>query len=126
MNASQLQQRTKTFALSIIQLSSLLPNRPEGWILGKQIIRSATSVAANYRAVARAKSDKDFISKIDTVIEESDETLFWLELIEESNLLPDHKQNLTQLKTEANELTAIFVATSKTIKKRLNLLKTKS
>ena len=126
MTSSQLQQRTKTFALSIIQLSSLLPNRPEGWILGKQIIRSATSVAANYRAVARAKSDKDFISKIDTVIEESDETLFWLELIEESNLLPDHKQNLTQLKTEANELTAIFVATSKTIKKRLNLLKTKS
>ena len=126
MTSSHLQQRTKTFALSIIQLSSLLPNRPEGWILGKQIIRSATSVAANYRAVARAKSDKDFISKIDTVIEESDETLFWLELIEESNLLPDHKQNLTQLKTEANELTAIFVATSKTIKKRLNLLKTKS
>ena len=126
MTSSQLQQRTKTFALNIIQLITHLPSRPEGWILGKQIIRSATSVAANYRAVARAKSDKDFISKIDTVIEEADETLFWLELIEESNLLPDHSQNLTQLKNEANELTAIFVATSKTIKKRLNLLKTKS
>jgi len=122
MTKSELQLRTKKFALAIISLSGLLPNRPEGWILGKQMIRSGTSVAANYRAVARAKSDKDFISKLGTVIEEADETLFWLELIDESHLIPQETQTITQLKNEANELISIFVATIKTIKKRLNLL----
>lgn len=121
MTKSELQLRTKNFALAIISLTSLLPNRPEAWILGKQILRSGTSVAANYRAVARAKSDKDFIFRLGTVIEEADQTLFWLELINESYLLPQETQTLTQLKNEANELISIFVATIKTIKKRLNL-----
>lgn len=120
MNSKELQDRTKRFALSIIQLCGKFPNKPEGWVISKQIIRSATSVAANYRAVCRSKSDRDFISKIGTVIEEADESLFWLELIEESGLLEKELHWIQKLKKEANELTSIFVASSKTVKKRLN------
>jgi len=87
MNSKDLQNRTKKFAIEIIKLAELLPNNQIGWTITNQIVRSATSVAANYRAVCRAKSDKDFISKMGTVIEESDETLFWLELIEESDII---------------------------------------
>ena len=83
----QLQKRTKKFAIDVINLSKLLPNKSIGWTLTNQIIRSATSVGANYRAVCRAKSDKDFISKMETVIEEADETLFWLEIIEELKVI---------------------------------------
>jgi four helix bundle protein len=72
----QIQSRTKKMALEIIKLSEYLPNKSVGWTFSNQIIRSATSVAANYRAVCRAKSDKDFISKMEMVIEEADETLF--------------------------------------------------
>lgn len=82
----QIQQRTKKFALEITRLSEHLPNNSVGWTFSNQIIRSSSSVAANYRAVCRAKSDKDFISKMETVIEEADETLFWLEMIEESKI----------------------------------------
>ena len=122
MDSKELQDRTKRFALNIIKLSGKLPNKPESWIIGKQIIKSGTSVAANYRAVCRSKSDKDFISKIGTVIEEADETIFWLEIIEESGLLVNESYLIQELKKEANELTAIFVASSKTVKKRLNNL----
>lgn len=82
-------------------------------------MRSATSVAANYRAVNRAKSDRDFISKMETVIEECDETLFWLEMIDEVNVDID-KERLRKLTDEANQLTAIFVSSVKTIKQRIN------
>jgi len=87
MNKYDLQNRTKKFALEIIKLVENLPNNRVGWTITDQIVRSSTSVAANYRAVCRAKSDKDFISKMETVIEEADETLFWLEMIEESRNL---------------------------------------
>ncbi|MDE5422789.1 four helix bundle protein [Ancylomarina sp. DW003] len=118
MNSKDLQNRTKKFAIEIIKLAEFLPNKQIGWTITNQIVRSAMSVAANYRAVCRAKSDRDFISKMGTVIEESDETLFWLELIEESNIIKsDPKIDL--LKREANELTAIFVSSVKTIKKRI-------
>jgi four helix bundle protein len=76
-------------------------------------------VAANYRAVCRAKSDKDFISKMETVIEEADETLFWIEMIEESEIMNDDF-GLMNLKKESNELVSIFVASAKTVKSRLN------
>ncbi len=76
MNSKELQQRTKRFALEIIKLAEHLPNNRVGWTFTDQIVRSSTSIAANYRAVCRAKSDKDFISKTETVIEEADETLF--------------------------------------------------
>ena len=119
----QIQQRTKKLALEIIRLSEHLPNKSVGWTFSNQIIRSSTSVAANYRAVCRAKSDKDFISKIETVIEEADETLFWLEMIEESGVISDlnnQKSNITTLKSETNELISIFVSSVKTVKQRLN------
>ena len=119
MNNKELQIRTKKFALEIIRFVELLPNNRVGWTFTDQIIRSSTSVAANYRAVCRAKSDRDFINKIGTVIEEADETLFWLEMIEESEILKQESKILS-LKHEANELTAIFVSSIKTIKNRLN------
>lgn len=119
MTSKELQDRTKRFAISIIKLAALLPNNPAGWIISKQIIASGTSVASNYRAVCRSKSDKDFISKMGTVLEESDETLFWLELIKEGDLYTDTPE-LADLIIEANALTSIFSASLKTIRKREN------
>lgn len=115
----QIKNRTKKMALEIIKLADHLPNKPVGWTFSNQIIRSATSVAANYRAVCRAKSDKDFISKMETVIEEADETLFWLEMIEDSKII-NHHPEIINLKREANELISIFVVSVKTVKQRLN------
>lgn len=126
VNKTDLQLRSKKFALAIIKLVEHLPNNRVGWTFTDQIIRSATSVAANYRAVCRAKSDKDFISKMETVIEEADETLFWLEMIEESEILNEDLElmnsdlGLMNLKKECNELVSIFVASVKTVKTRLN------
>lgn len=108
----QLQKRTKKFAVDIINISKLLPNKSIGWTLTNQIIRSATSVGANYRAVCRAKSDKDFISKMETVIEEADETLFWLELIEELKII-NNEIEIKRLQKETDELVAIFVSSVK-------------
>jgi four helix bundle protein len=119
MNSKDLQQRSKQFALSIIKIAQSLPNNRVGWTFTDQIIRSSTSVAANYRAVCRARSDKEFISKMGIVIEEADETLFWLEMIEESNIISEPSEIL-KLKKEANELVSIFVASAKTVKKRVN------
>ena len=115
----QIQSRTKKMALEIIKLSEFLPNKSVGWTFSNQIIRSATSVAANYRAVCRAKSDKDFISKMETVIEEADETLFWLEMMEESKII-NQQSEIINLKSEVNELISIFVTSVKTVKNRLN------
>jgi len=114
-----LQKRTKKFAIDTINLSKGLPNNSTGWAITNQIVRSSSSVGANYRAVCRAKSDRDFISKMETVIEEADETLFWLEIIEELDIIQDLKE-LKKLLKEADELVAIFVSSVITIKKRLN------
>ncbi len=119
MNSKELQQRSKQFALAIIKITEHLPNNRVGWTFTDQIVRSSTSVAANYRAVCRAKSDKDFVSKMGTVIEEADETLFWLEMIEESKII-NHHSEIKYLQREANELVSIFVASVKTVKSRLN------
>ena len=91
MKKEELKERTKKFALSIINLVEELPNTLAGRTIGNQIIQSGTSVAANYRAACRARSNADFISKITAVEEECDETLFWLELIVEANLLKKEK-----------------------------------
>jgi four helix bundle protein len=112
MKKEELKERTKKFALSIINLIEELPNTLAGRTIGNQIIRSGTSAAANYRAVCRARSNADFISKITIIEEETDETLFWLELILEANLLK--KERLQDLMKEADELTAIFTASGKT------------
>ena len=118
MKGEDLKIRSKKNALEIIKLVGKLPNNKLGWVFSGQIVRSSTSVAANYRSACRAKSDKDFISKIETVIEEADETLFWLEMIDESKIIDD-KENIQLLINETNALLSIFIASVKTVKNRL-------
>jgi four helix bundle protein len=110
-----LKKRTKAFALRILKLVDAMPKTTAGRALTSQIVRSGTSVAANYRAACRAKSSADFIAKMGIVEEEADETLFWLELFEESRLVPAAK--LTAIKQEANELIAITVTSIKTARR---------
>src|SRR2546422_8700074 len=110
-NESDLKKRTKAFALRILKLVDALPKTTVGRALASQIVRSGTSIAANY-AACRARSTADFIAKMGIVEEEADETLFWLELLEESKLVPAAK--LTAIKQEANELIAITVVSIKT------------
>ncbi len=114
MDRHTLQKRTKKFHIDVIQLCEKLPKNAAGYEIAKQIIRSAGSVGANYRATARAKSSKDFIYKIEIVLEEADESHYWLEIIEEAELLKG--EQVRELINEANELTAIFAATDKTAK----------
>jgi four helix bundle protein len=115
MSEADLKKRTKAFALRILKLVDVLPKTTAGRALASQIVRSGTSVAANYRAACRAKSPADFISKMGNVEEEADETLLWLELLEESGLVSPAK--LTAIKQEADELTAITVASIKTARR---------
>jgi four helix bundle protein len=114
-NASDLKKRTKAFALRNLKLVDAMPKTTAGRALASRIARSGTSVAANYRAACRAKSTADFIAKMGIVEEEGDETLFWLELLEESEPVPAAK--LTAIKQEADELIAITVASIKTARR---------
>ena len=114
-NEPDLKKRTKAFALRILKLVDALPKTTAGRALTSQIVRSGTSIAANYRAACRAKSTADFIAKMGIVEEEADETLFWLELLEESDLVLAAK--LTAIKQEADELIAITVASIKTARR---------
>lgn len=111
MNEKELQRRTKNFALRILRLVAALPKNTEGRAIGNQLVRSGTSVGANYRAACRARSKAEFISKLGTVEEEADESAFWLELIIEAGILK--KSQVDSLLREANELTAIMVASRK-------------
>jgi four helix bundle protein len=104
--------RTKSFALSAMRLTRKLPNNSEGWVIGKQLLRSATSVAANYRAAGRGRSHAEFTAKIGIVVEETDETVFWLELLEAAQLVDSG--TLRPLLIEANELLRIFSASYQT------------
>jgi four helix bundle protein len=113
MNPTELKARTKTFALRIIKLTRAIPKSDDaGRIIAKQIIRSGTSVAANYRASCRARSQAEFVAKIGTVEEESDEPALWLELLIESGIMPVRK--MSALLEEADALTAIMAASRKT------------
>ena len=114
-NEPDLKKRTKAFALRILKLVDALPKTTAGRALASQIVRSGTSVAANYRAACRARSTADFIAKMGIVEEEGDETLFWLELLEESELVSAAK--LAAIKQEANELIAITIASIKTTRR---------
>src|SRR6476646_9059321 len=114
-NGPDLKRRTKAFALRILKLVDALPKTTAGRSLASQIVRSGTSVAANYRAACRARSTADFTAKMGIVEEEADETLFWLELLEESELVPAAK--LAAIKQEANELIAITIASIKTARR---------
>ena len=117
MDRHEMQSRTKQFALRIFRLCEALPQSTAGWAIGKQIVRSAMSVGANYRAAGRARSDAEFLAKLGIVEEEADETCYWLELIVESELV---KPGLVQpLLAEANELVAIVVTMRKSVKKRI-------
>lgn len=116
MNEPDLKKRTKAFALRVLKLVDALPKTTSGRALAAQLVRSGTSVAANYRAARRAKSTAHFLSKLGDVEEEADETLFWLELLEESEIVPTKR--LSALKQEADELIAIIVASINTTKKR--------
>ena len=106
--------RMKSFAVRIVRLYRTLPPSEEARIIGKQLLRSGTSIGANYRAACRSRSRAEFISKISIVLEEADETVFWLELLLASEIFP--KAKIGDLLTEANELTSIFVATLRTTK----------
>ena len=116
MNEPDLKKRTKAFALRVLKLVDALPKTTSGRALAAQLVRSGTSVAANYRAARRAKSTAHFLSKLGDVEEEADETLFWLELLEESEIVPTKR--LSALKQEADELIAIIVVSINTAKKR--------
>ena len=117
MDAIVLNQRTKKFAVEIIRFFQSLPKSEEARILGKQLMRCGTSVAANYRAACRARSDQEFYAKICIVVEESDEVVFWLELIRDTAIVDQRKTELVI--QEADELLKIFSASKKTIKNRL-------
>jgi four helix bundle protein len=118
LDSSQLKNRTKKYSITILDLVEKLPNTISGRAVSNQIVRSGTSVGANYRAVCRARSDREFIAKMSIVIEESDETLFWLEIILEKEWL--NKSQIDIIWKEGNELTTIFVSSMKTIKDRVN------
>jgi len=113
-----LRQRTKSYAIRIVRLYRSLPHSSDAQVLGKQLLRSGTSVAANYRAACRARSRAEFISKISIVLEEADESAFWLELLGETEVVVPEK--LTTLVRETNELTAIFGASLRTSKSGVN------
>jgi len=106
--AEQLRARTKQFAIRIVRLFKCLPKTDEARIIGKQVLWAGTSVAANYRAVNRARSRAEFISKMGVVVEEADETVFWLDLLVETGIVD--KTRLEDLLKEANEILAIFAA----------------
>lgn len=112
MTSKELKDRTQKFSLEVIKFVEKLPKTRSADVLGKQLLRSACSVGANYRAALRAQSHTHFISKIGTVEEESDESLFWLELLNLAGI--GCKNDADVLMKEANELTAIFTATRKT------------
>jgi len=112
--AEALKERTKQFAIRVVAVVRALPTSREGNVIGNQLLRCGTAVAANYRAVCRARSKAEFISKISIVVEEADETVFWLELLTDTGVVP--KEKLALLLKEANQLLAIGAASLRTSK----------
>src|SRR5580658_4783214 len=112
MTRDEMKKRTKAYANRIVKLCSALPANWIAQTLGKQLLRSGTSVGANYRAVCRAKSNSDFVNKLRIVEEECDESLFWMELLLENNFVKAPR--LSGLMKEANEILAIIVSSAKT------------
>ncbi len=107
-------RRTKQFALAVIRLYSSLPKTTVSQVLGRQVMRSGTSVGAHYREACRAKSRADFVSKIEGALQELDETTYWLDLMRE--IYAERSEQLQHLATEANELISIFVTVTKVVK----------
>ena len=116
MTPEELRQRTKGFGVRCIQVVDALPATRTGDVLGKQLLRAATSVGANYRAATRGRSGREFVAKLGVAIEEADECLYWLEVIIDAKLLP--AKRLTELRVEGEEIVKILVATVRTMKNR--------
>lgn len=112
MTKTELQSRTKTYALRVIKAVRALPSEDVADVLGRQLLRAGTSVGANYRAACRAKSSADFVNKLKIVEEECDESIYWMELLVESGLIP--LRRLEALMREGNELLSITVASIRT------------
>jgi len=112
----ELQHRTRQFALRILKLLDALPNTAAGRAISSQLVPSAMSVGANYRAACRSRSRVEFAAKLGTVLEEADESLYWLEMIRDAKMLPESRISL--LLREADELTAIVAAGRKSATKR--------
>ncbi len=119
MTSEELKCRTKALAIRVIKLVDALPRTLAAQVIGRQLLRAATSVGANYRAACRAQSRPDFAAKLSIVLEEADECLYWLELIQETNLVKGER--LQDLTKEANELVAIMLASRKTAKTEIVL-----
>jgi len=113
-DSEALKLRTKKFAMRVLTLYRALPRTQEARILGAQLLRSSTSIGANYRAACRGRSRAEFVAKLGIVLEEADETVFWLELIQEAAIFPEEK--MRSLCKEANELVSIFVSSIRTAK----------
>lgn len=113
--AEKLKKRTKEFAIRIVKLYRALPHTGEAKVIGNQFLRSGTAIAANYRASCRARSIAEFIAKIGVVVEEADETVFWLEMLVDCKIFSESK--MKDLMQEGNELLAIFAASQTTAKK---------
>ena len=113
-----IKKRTKQIGLEVIKIVDELPNKPSAWAIAKQIIRSSTSIGANYRAACRAKSSADFINKLKIVEEEADETQYWLEVLEESKLI--NADRIEVIKKEVNEIVSIVVASIRTARENEN------
>jgi four helix bundle protein len=115
LNKDELKRRTKTFALDVIKFVESLPKGKITEIIGRQLLRSGTSVGANYRAACRARSSADFIAKMGVVEEEADESIYWLELLVESGIVSYDR--VVSLRKEADELLAITVSSIRTAKR---------
>ncbi len=114
MTPEELKNRTKQFAIAIVRFVRTLPHTTDCTVIGRQLLRAGTSVAANYRAACRARSKSDFISKITIIEEEADESLFWLEMLTEIEIASSPTSE--KLMKEASELTAIFTSAGRTAK----------
>ena len=112
----ELRNRTKSFAIRIVKLYNSLPYKSAAQVLGKQLLRSGTSVAANYRAACRARSRAEWIAKIGIVVEEADETVFWLEMLVDCEVVSP--RSVAEILKEGHELSALFTASQKTARSR--------
>ena len=117
MKESDLKSRTKSFALRVIKLYSALPKSVEAQVIGKQLLRSGTSVGAHYHEAQRAKSTADFVSKIEGALQELEETVYWLELLADAEIVQPDRLKL--LREEAEELTAVLVIVVKHAKEKM-------
>ena len=117
MTRSELEKRTKAFAIAVIRFVDKVPTNKAAQLMGGQLLRSATSIGANYREASRAESRRDFVHKVAIVAKEATESLYWIELFEEAMI--GNREHVKQLSNECNQLVAIFIRMGKTAKENL-------